>query len=290
MNVQRYARPPCPPDFARARKKRRKGTERPSLRPASTFSAWRIRIGTFSLETTICPRPASVGASIAARIPASHRENVGNRTSAPRAPSRRVDSMPVVRRRTGELRMLRRTRRSVRLASVKRRSTRPASAIRSSTSGIPVAVAQRRHGQESAHAREREHDRWRDGRTLEPRRHQAIGEKEQDEDHESRHIGAPAVSPPRRGGPAPAVGSTALAPLTRADLQRNEPGDQDRRIQLADEGLGDCKGSGDRVNGHGVAVPERRQRDEAEVREVGIVPRRGSAGLDGPGEKRSTRT
>ena len=48
---------------------RRKGTDSPSLSPASTFSACRMRGGTRGLVTITCPSPASVGARIAAMMP-----------------------------------------------------------------------------------------------------------------------------------------------------------------------------------------------------------------------------
>ena len=120
--------PPSILAAARAMKNRRNGTESPSLRPASTLSAWRMRMGTRGLFTMIWPRPASVGARMALRIPASQMESCGNTSRATTAPRRIVSNMPVLSNRAGRLRMLRKTFRSVRLASVKSSITSPTSA------------------------------------------------------------------------------------------------------------------------------------------------------------------
>ena len=69
MNCTRLAAPPSILAAAIAMKKSRNGTDRPSFRPASTLSAWRIRMGTRGLFTMICPRPASVGARMAPEFP-----------------------------------------------------------------------------------------------------------------------------------------------------------------------------------------------------------------------------
>jgi hypothetical protein len=89
-----------------------------------------MRIGTRGLLTITCPRPASVGARMAARIPASHRESPPRTTRAPIAPSKMVSNIPVLRRRTGTLRFPPKARRLMWLASVKSNITRPTSAIR----------------------------------------------------------------------------------------------------------------------------------------------------------------
>ena len=60
---------PPSPAAAMAMKNSRNGTDSPSLRPASTLSAWRTRIGTSGLLTMIWPSPASVGARMAERMP-----------------------------------------------------------------------------------------------------------------------------------------------------------------------------------------------------------------------------
>ncbi len=118
-------------------KNSRNGTDRPSLSPASTFSAWRIFSGTRGLLTMICPSPASVGARMAARMPASQSVNGPKTTSAPRPPSRIVNSIPVLSSRTGNVRMSRNTLRSVRLASAKSSNTSPISATVRNNAGLP---------------------------------------------------------------------------------------------------------------------------------------------------------
>lgn len=82
----------------------------------------------------ICPRPASVGASMAAKIPASQSESLVKTTSAPRPPRRIVSNIPMLNRRVGRLRIFFNIRSPVRLASVKSSSTRPTSAIFRNTS------------------------------------------------------------------------------------------------------------------------------------------------------------
>ena len=129
--------PPDSPLPASAMKKRRNGTERPSLSPASTLSASRIFRGTRGLLTMICPSPASVGARMAARMPASQNVSWRKTTSAASAPSTSVRSMPGPSSRAGSARILERSPRSVRLASVKSRRTRPTSASARKVSAFP---------------------------------------------------------------------------------------------------------------------------------------------------------
>ena len=136
MKRVKLARRPSAPAPASAMKNRRNGTDRPSFRPASTLRAWRIRMGTRGLFTMTCPSPASVGARMAARMPASQRVSWGKTARAARAPRRMVSSMPVLSSRAGRFRMLFNTCRSVRLASVKSSKTRPTSATRRNTSGL----------------------------------------------------------------------------------------------------------------------------------------------------------
>ena len=89
-----------------------------------------MRVGTRGLFTITCPNPASVGARMAARIPASHSESSGNTRRAATAPRKIVSSMPVLNKRIGRFPMLRKSLKSVRLASVKSSNTRPISARR----------------------------------------------------------------------------------------------------------------------------------------------------------------
>lgn len=104
------------------------GPAPPGTVQASTLSASRIRTGTRWLFTMICPRPASVGASTVAKMPASQMETLENTSSAATVPSAMVTNMPILNKRSGRLPTLRRITSLVRLASVKRSKTRPGSA------------------------------------------------------------------------------------------------------------------------------------------------------------------
>jgi hypothetical protein len=114
---------------ASAIKNNKNGTDSPSLRPASTFNAWRIFIGTRGLCTITCPRPASVGARMAARMPASHKLSRGKMISAARRPTPMVNNIPILKSRAGRFRMLLSSARSVPAASAKSRRTSPISAM-----------------------------------------------------------------------------------------------------------------------------------------------------------------
>ena len=89
------------PAAAIAMKNNMNGTESPSLSPASTLSASRTRIGTSGLLTMTWPSPASVGARMADRMPASHSESCGKTSFAATAPNRIVSSIPTLNNRAG---------------------------------------------------------------------------------------------------------------------------------------------------------------------------------------------
>ena len=99
-----------------------------------------MRMGTRGLFTIICPRPASVGARIALRIPASQIESCGNTSRATTAPRTIVSNIPALSNRAGRFLMLRKTFRSVRLASVKSSITRPTSAMWSAALAVNPAL------------------------------------------------------------------------------------------------------------------------------------------------------
>ena len=90
-------------------------------------------MGTRGLLTMIWPSPASVGARMAERIPASSNEIPGKTARAATAPRTSVSSMPMLNRRAGSALACLKTLMSVLLASVNRSSTRPSSATVSST-------------------------------------------------------------------------------------------------------------------------------------------------------------
>ena len=141
MNRSRLLAPPTILAAAMAMKNSMKGTESPSFSPASTLSAWRMRMGTRELVTMIWPSPASVGARMAERIPASQSDSRGKTSRAATAPRTIVSSIPALSSRAGKVPMLRSTPRSVRLASVNNSSTNPSSATLRKTSPVTPAAA-----------------------------------------------------------------------------------------------------------------------------------------------------
>ena len=88
---------------AQIAKIRTTGSTIPSLRPLSTFNAWRIRTGTIRLETTDWPSAASVGASMAARRNAVAHDIAGNKTIAATPPNRMINGNPTINMRCGKL-------------------------------------------------------------------------------------------------------------------------------------------------------------------------------------------
>src|SRR5215211_3869851 len=103
---------------ARVKKSARKGTERPSLSPASTFKAWRMRAGTRGLLTTAWPSAASVGARTVPTMAASQKVRSVSTSAAKIIPSTMVSGIPIPRRRRGNASFCRRAERFVLAASV----------------------------------------------------------------------------------------------------------------------------------------------------------------------------
>ena len=169
MNCIKLAAPPSILAAAMAIKNRRNGTESPSLRPASTLSACRTRMGTRGLFTMICPRPASVGARMAARIPASQIESCGKTRRAATAPRKMVSNMPTLSSRAGRLfDDCAKHAGPVRLASVKSSMTRPTSAMRRNSPCVDAWLENFMQGRKHQHARDREHDGCGDEGLLQP--------------------------------------------------------------------------------------------------------------------------
>ncbi len=157
------------------------------MRPVSAFSAWRIRMGTRGLSRTICPSPASVGASTEPRIPASHSVRLGNTSRARSAPSKMVSSRPVLNKRAGRLRMLRNTFRSVRLASVNKQHHQAHLGNGEKNLRIDPGLENPLQGGKRQHACHREHDGRGHHRPLQPPRHQAVQEEKANEDRQRYH-------------------------------------------------------------------------------------------------------
>jgi hypothetical protein len=100
-----------------------------------------MRMGTRGLLTTTWPSPASVGARMADRMPASQIDSPGNTSRATMPPRSMVSSIPVLSQRPGSVPILRNTVRSVWLASVNSSSTNPNSASRRNTVAVMPAAA-----------------------------------------------------------------------------------------------------------------------------------------------------
>jgi hypothetical protein len=87
-----------------------------------------MRFGTLGLDTMAWPRPASVGARIAARMPASQIDNCPKTIIAASMPRPMVSNMPTLNNLAGSELMPPTDLRSIRLASVNSSSTSPSSA------------------------------------------------------------------------------------------------------------------------------------------------------------------
>ena len=121
-----------------------RGTQMPSLRPLSTLRSSRIAAGTRGLETTGCPRAASVGASTTERTATSTNWRSGNRTAPTTPPSRIVNGRPSVSSRTGRRVFRRSTDRLALAASVNRIRDRVSSAITFKFSDVGLMLSQPR--------------------------------------------------------------------------------------------------------------------------------------------------
>ena len=113
------------------------GSAIPSFRPLSTLSAWRMRRGTRGFDTTALPSAASVGASIAARIAASHTSRSPRITEAPTQPSPIINGRPIPSRRAGMTSSLH-VAELIALASVKSTTTRVATSTSEMSSTSPA--------------------------------------------------------------------------------------------------------------------------------------------------------
>ncbi len=112
---------------AKARNSVTNGVAIPSLSPLSTFSARRIRTGTFGSLKIGRPNAASVGARMAAMSAAKARPSPRSTIRATIVPSRIVSGMPIASSRPGSLASPRTLLKSTVEASANRRSARVSS-------------------------------------------------------------------------------------------------------------------------------------------------------------------